>query len=62
MKKLLERDLDPHDFEGGPRAPQAQPAAASRGAASADDELELLIEDEELLEIADDDLEIIDEA
>lgn len=53
MKKLLEQDLDPNDFQREPNPPESQSAAG--------DELELLIEDDELLEIADDDLEIIDE-
>jgi hypothetical protein len=61
MKKLLEQDLDPNDFQHDPNAPESRPAAARGAPASADDELELLIEDDELLEIADDDLEIIDE-
>ena len=53
MKQLLEQDLDPNDFQRDPNAPASQSATA--------DELELLIEDDELLEIADDDLEIIDD-
>jgi hypothetical protein len=62
MKALLDADIDPSDFPSAPPPSETKPVDnATHAAPAEEDELELLIEDEELLEIADDDLEIVED-